>query len=241
MKYIFCILFTLFTLPVYAQCLVAESSESAVVSGTLTFQIFPGPPNFEDVKKGDKPHPAYILQLNKPICLTDDAFAGEDVSASQIHLMTDSENIESELRGHLGQPVNLNISRAFAQHTAHHKAPILAYVETVSQMSSDSGKTTVEAFYLALAAGSGAEAAKFIIPEKRMKGPFSAQAMTNFYGGLYEPLTLVSVQPLHANQFMVHYRFRQNEKSTCNGRAVVTVENRKAGYLIKGIRTLNGC
>jgi hypothetical protein len=40
----------------------------------LTYNIFPGPPNFEDVRKGDKPEPTYILQLLKPICVSGDEF-----------------------------------------------------------------------------------------------------------------------------------------------------------------------
>lgn len=225
----------------YGQCLQADSPEPVEVSGTLQFQIFPGPPNFEDVRKGDRPHPAYILRLNSPICLTGDNFTDEDVSGSQIHLMTDSDGMEAGLRSHVRQPVIITISRAFARHTAHHKAPILAYVEEVAPIGSDEGMTTVEAFYLALAAGSGSEAAKFIIPEKRMKGPFSAKAMTRFYGNLYEPLSLISVKPLQSNQFMVHYRFRQSPNSTCNGRSIVNVEMNMGGYLIKSIRALDGC
>jgi hypothetical protein len=33
--------------------------------GTLGFRIFPGPPNFIDVRKGDTPEPSYILKLDR--------------------------------------------------------------------------------------------------------------------------------------------------------------------------------
>src|SRR5262249_45894441 len=56
--------------------------------------------------------------------------------------------------------------------------------------------TTVQGFYLALGAGNGEEAAKFVVPEKRSSGPLSAIAVRNFYSNLVEPLTLIDVVPL---------------------------------------------
>jgi hypothetical protein len=55
-------------------CLDLKQSQSFHFEGVLTYNIFPGPPNFEDVRKGDKPEPTYILQLLKPICVSGDEF-----------------------------------------------------------------------------------------------------------------------------------------------------------------------
>ncbi|WP_322995421.1 hypothetical protein [Castellaniella sp.] len=225
----------------YGQCIQADSPDPVEVSGTLQFQIFAGPPGFKDVKKGDKALPTYTLQLHSPLCLSGDELVGKTFSADRIHIIPEDEAVERRLGEFNGQEVRLTVVRAFGMHTGFHKAPIIAYTQSVSSNESDEGMTTVEAFYLALAAGSGTEAAKFIIPEKRMKGPFSAQVMTRFYGNLYEPLSLISVKPLQSNQFMVHYRFRQSPNNTCNGRAIVTVEMRNEGHLIQSIRSVNGC
>ena len=48
-------------------CLDLKQSQSFHFEGVLTYEVFPGPPNFEDVREGDKPEPTYILQLKKPI------------------------------------------------------------------------------------------------------------------------------------------------------------------------------
>ena len=37
------------------------------LSGTLTERTFPGPPNYENVKSGDKPETYWILQLKSPV------------------------------------------------------------------------------------------------------------------------------------------------------------------------------
>jgi hypothetical protein len=72
--------------------------------------------------------------------------------------------------------------------------------------------TTVQAFYLALAAGNGDEAAKFVIPQKRSIGPLSAKAISNYYGNVVEPLTLIDVVRLHPDEFRVRYTFVAQSK-----------------------------
>lgn len=39
------------------------------LTGTLKEEIFPGPPEWESVERGDKPLRYWILHLDKPICL----------------------------------------------------------------------------------------------------------------------------------------------------------------------------
>ena len=38
----------------------------------MAYRIFAGPPNFEDVRRGDTPEPDYILELDKPVCAEGD-------------------------------------------------------------------------------------------------------------------------------------------------------------------------
>jgi hypothetical protein len=51
-------------------CLDIDQAQTIVFEGKLTHKIFPGPPNYEDVRRGDRPEPSYILQLQKPICVS---------------------------------------------------------------------------------------------------------------------------------------------------------------------------
>jgi hypothetical protein len=53
-----------------AQCINLKQSQTFSFEGKLTHKVFPGPPNYEDVRKGDKPEPSYILQLPKRTCVS---------------------------------------------------------------------------------------------------------------------------------------------------------------------------
>lgn len=47
------------------------SYEPAIVtlSGTLVRKTFPGPPNYESVKKGDRPETSWFLDLQESVCV----------------------------------------------------------------------------------------------------------------------------------------------------------------------------
>ncbi|GAN88378.1 hypothetical protein Gain_0191_011 [Komagataeibacter intermedius TF2] len=40
--------------------------------------MFPGPPDYEDMQKGDMPEPEYILRLHDPICIFGNAYADQN-------------------------------------------------------------------------------------------------------------------------------------------------------------------
>ena len=101
------------------------------------------------------------------------------------------------------------------------------------------GEGTVRAFYAALGAGSGAAAVTQVVPEKRTRGPFSAGAISRFYGRLPEPLRLTSLRPAGAD-YRVTYRYSAG-RSHCNGVALVRLTNRGGRELISSIRSLRGC
>jgi hypothetical protein len=49
----------------------------------LNYRIFAGPPNYEDVRKGDTPEPIYILTLAEPICASRDEFVDPRAECGQ--------------------------------------------------------------------------------------------------------------------------------------------------------------
>ncbi len=102
-------------------------------------------------------------------------------------------------------------------------------------------REAVLGFYDALARGDGVDAVRYIIPEKRGRGPFSAEAMQRFYGGLLEPLKLQDIAADDEDTFRVSYRFRRADGSACDGRAIVSVRDSTWGYLVESIRALTGC
>jgi hypothetical protein len=63
------ILLTAYPLWAEAVCIQSGSENAVRLNGTLRYKVFPGPPNFEDVRNGDYPEPAYIFELSSPICV----------------------------------------------------------------------------------------------------------------------------------------------------------------------------
>jgi hypothetical protein len=43
--------------------------EKVSLAGVIAERVFPGPPNYENIKKGDRPETAWILHLDKPVCV----------------------------------------------------------------------------------------------------------------------------------------------------------------------------
>jgi len=98
----------------------------------------------------------------------------------------------------------------------------------------------VTEFYKALERGDGQAASQKIIPHKQAKGPFSAQALTSYYGSLDEPLRLVSVESLGSLAVRARYQYRKGS-SRCNGEAVVSLSQTEEGLKVEKIRALSGC
>jgi hypothetical protein len=58
------------TIPAHG-CVSYEPSH-VTLQGTLVRKTFPGPPNYESVKNGDKPQTSWILELQENICVDED-------------------------------------------------------------------------------------------------------------------------------------------------------------------------
>ena len=73
----------LLPLPAFAApCYNLAKDEPHTLTGVLDYVIFPFPPNFEDVQKGDTPEPTYALRFVSPICLTGDPDFAEHCACS---------------------------------------------------------------------------------------------------------------------------------------------------------------
>src|SRR5229473_3582379 len=96
-------------------------------------------------------------------------------------------------------------------------------------------------FYLALSAGNGEEAVKFVVPEKRSSGPLSAIAIRNFYSNLVEPLTLIDVAPTRSDEYRVRYTYVAPSRGRCDGEALVRTTKVDGLNLIDSIKAISGC
>ena len=101
--------------------------------------------------------------------------------------------------------------------------------------------TTVQAFYLALGAADGEEASKFVVPEKRSSGPLSASAISNFYGKLIVPLSLVDIAAMGSEQYRVRYSYIASGTGRCNGESIVQTIKVNGMNLIQSIRAASDC
>lgn len=227
-----------------ADCLDVNATKRLDVSGVLSFHIFPGPPGFADVNKGDTPEPTYVLTLPDPICLTGDAdFTDPKLNFRDVQVVP-QDSTSAAMRALVGAEVQATLSNPMPAMTGHHHEPLVAWVDAIARGGDPTAEygtaaTAVRGFYLALGAGSGDQAAQFILPELR-KGPFDPAAMSAFYGALPEPLQLVSLDSSGANAYLVRYAFR-SRAGRCDGRAVVTTTVRGGRAYIAGVRALDGC
>jgi hypothetical protein len=101
------------------------------VSGVLRRHTYPGPPNYESVRRGDAAETGFYLHLAHPVCARGrpagdgepDAAATRRDSVRVIQLVLDSTGY-SRLRRSLGRRVTLR-GTLFSSHTGHHHAPLL--------------------------------------------------------------------------------------------------------------------
>ncbi len=227
-----------------AACFDVSKGQPSSLSGYLTHRIFAGPPNFEDVQKGDTPEPGYVLKLDRDICVTGDDFADPSNMFDEVQLVPGDTN-ERELSRLRDTEVYVDVVDPMPAMTGHHHRPLLVWVKSISSArditrSYGTAGTTVEAFYSALRSGDGKLAAGFVVPEKTKKGPFSPAALTAFYGSLSEPITLVDLERIHDSRFRVRYHFKNGTK-LCEGAATVNTVKRGGRDFIETIRAESGC
>src|ERR1044072_2994486 len=80
-------------------CLSYEPA-SVKLTGKTFLKVFPGRPNYESIKEGDEPEPAWLLRLAKSICVGADKnndFNEAEDKVSVIHLVLRGKQF-SELR-----------------------------------------------------------------------------------------------------------------------------------------------
>src|ERR1700747_3213015 len=108
-----------------ASCIDLKQKDTLSFEGTLNYRIFPGPPSYEDVRKGDTPEPTYILKLEEPICATGGEFVDQNVKFDRIQRFPESgkagQALWRDLRGLIGQRVVVAGTGAFGRLFALHR------------------------------------------------------------------------------------------------------------------------
>ena len=120
-----------------AACLDLKQTNVLSFEGTLNYRMFAGPPNYEDVRKGDTPEPTYILTLAEPICASGDEFVDPRETFSQLQIFSDSSGkaalaLSRDLRRWIGKLVVVDGISPFGAHTGHHHAPLMLPITRIS-------------------------------------------------------------------------------------------------------------
>ena len=106
----------------------------ARLTGTIVRKTYPGPPEYESVRKGDAPERYWLLLLSKPICTNEDRpnFDPAYKNVRSLQLVFDSERAYKKYRALLGKHV-IAIGMLFADNNIHHKTPVLLTVGTLAR------------------------------------------------------------------------------------------------------------
>ena len=103
------------------------------LTGKLVAKVFPGRPNYESLKAGDEPEKAWLLHLDRPICMKvnehDDLNVAED-KVSYIHLVLQPNQFRELRRLMRKGRVKLGGS-LFHSFTGHHHARVLMMVNSI--------------------------------------------------------------------------------------------------------------
>lgn len=179
----------------------------------------------------------YILELDRPACfdLTDEGANAPlpTQQAQRVQVAFSFDDHQAFVAAHLNHRVSL-FGQFFAAHTAHHFLPVLILAKQGGE-ATNTPEAVARAFYAALSRGDGAAASRYVTAGKRQKGPFSADALTQFYGALATPLTLRAVTALDAGRVQATYSWASAAKH-CDGTAILSIAPENGALLIQSIK-----
>ncbi|MBI5409102.1 MAG: DUF4431 domain-containing protein [Nitrospirae bacterium] len=121
------------------ECLSYEPAK-ITLNGVIESKIFPGPPEFESIEKGDRPEIHWILKLSKPVCVS-----GDPKNEINTETERDIKEIQLIIQEDDGRYMHLLSRRVvvtgtlFHAHTGHHRTVVLMEVISMN-LSKDGNK-----------------------------------------------------------------------------------------------------
>jgi hypothetical protein len=127
----------------YEACLGQAGGETACLSyepsvvtlkGTLIRKTFPGPPNYESIRKGDRPETYWLIELAEAICVNQDpkdpdlSPAHKDISMVQLVVGPEVYKRQANL---VGKHV-VSSGTLFGAISGHHHTPVLLSAKTLA-------------------------------------------------------------------------------------------------------------
>ena len=114
-----------------------RSYEPAPVAlhGTLSRRTFAGPPNYRDIRKGDRAETYWLLNLDSPICVNQDKVEPDlnpgQKNVRRVQLVLNLGEYK-RFKMLMGKRV-VATGSLFGAHTAHHHTPVLLIVTSLEQ------------------------------------------------------------------------------------------------------------
>ena len=105
------------------------------LEGELYKKTFPGPPNYEDIKKGDEEEVYWLIKTIKPFCVYKSTYVeGDELHGlSEVQLVMSSKlDFYKTKRLLLNKKIKVQ-GTLFPQHTGHHKTEVLLTVESLEK------------------------------------------------------------------------------------------------------------
>jgi len=103
------------------------------VSGILVQKTFPGPPDYQDLKSGDRPENYWLIELHSPVCVSEDR-ANPELNPSKDRVaemqLVFPPTASQANRSLIGRNVIIS-GTLFGAHTGHHHTPVLLTVKSI--------------------------------------------------------------------------------------------------------------
>jgi hypothetical protein len=115
-----------------AQCLKCEPN-TVTLEGVIYSKDFPGPPNYESIRRGDERMRYWILRLNKSVCVEGDDFDHNRASdVRDLQLVFPDESFYKRYRASVRRGARFRVvGSLFHQETGHHVTKILINVRSL--------------------------------------------------------------------------------------------------------------
>ena len=119
--------------PSHSQQVLQYEPHIVTLTGILGTRIYPGPPNYESIKSGDRAERIWHVKLKRPFTVVGDldptSQNEKETGIREIQLIVISDKLGENLRKHMGATI---LFRGTLTHaiTGHHHLPILMEVKS---------------------------------------------------------------------------------------------------------------
>lgn len=104
--------------------------EATTLFGAIKRVVFPGPPNYESIARGDRPEASWVLKLETSICVDQDEENDAEAKVSELQLVFDKQGSYQRYNSLLGRKVKVT-GKLFHAITGHHHTPVLIQVSEI--------------------------------------------------------------------------------------------------------------